>query len=82
MGDYRDELELLIVTRFRTRREFCAATGLSEDMLSHVLARRKHMAIDTLTEALARTGFRLTIVPLVPLADGSDALDREAVANV
>jgi hypothetical protein len=50
MGDYRDELD---VTRFRTRREFCAATGLSEDLLSHVLARRKHMAIDTLTEALA-----------------------------
>src|SRR5262249_49673602 len=31
-SDYRDELEHLILTRFKTRREFCEATGLSEDM--------------------------------------------------
>ena len=40
--DYRDEIEALVCTRFKTRREFCEATGLSEDMLSHVLAGRKH----------------------------------------
>ena len=61
--DYRDEIEELIRTRFKTRREFCEATGLSEDMLSHVLARRKHIAIDTLSEALSRIGCFLRIVP-------------------
>jgi len=61
--DYRDDLAELIRTRFRTRREFCEATGLSEDMLSHVLARRKHLAIDTLGEALGRIGYALHIAP-------------------
>lgn len=67
-ADYRDDLEELIRTRFRTRREFCEATGISEDMLSHVLAGRKHLAIDTLEAALARIGYCLRIVPLDPPA--------------
>jgi hypothetical protein len=50
--------------RFKTRREFCEATGLSEDMLSHVLARRKHLAIDTLSSALEKVGYTLHIGPL------------------
>jgi hypothetical protein len=37
--------------------------GLSEDMLSHVLAGRKHIAIDTLSDALSRIGCALKIVP-------------------
>jgi hypothetical protein len=60
--DYRDEIEALVRTRFKTRREFCEATGLSEDMLSHVLAGRKNIAIDTLSEALNRIGCALKIV--------------------
>ena len=63
LPDYRDELEELIVQRFPTRRAFCKATGLSEDLLSHVLARRKHMSIGTLTEALTRIGYVLHITP-------------------
>ena len=39
-GDDRDELVRIIADRFTTRREFCEAAGVSEDMLSHVLARR------------------------------------------
>jgi hypothetical protein len=62
--DYRDELEGLIRARFRTRREFCEATGLSEDMLSHVLAKRKHLAVDTLSEALGKIGYALHITPI------------------
>ncbi len=62
--DYRDDLEVLIHTRYQTRREFCEATGLSEDMLSHVLAKRKNLAIDTLTEALNKIGYTIHIVPL------------------
>lgn len=63
LPDYRDHLAELVRTRFRTQREFCEATGISEDMLSHVLAGRKHLAIDTLTEALARIGYTLLIAP-------------------
>jgi hypothetical protein len=62
--DYRDELDDLIQEHFPTRRAFCEATGLSEDMLSHVLARRKHLAIDTLNDALSRIGYTLRIEPL------------------
>lgn len=61
--DYRDELESLIQERFQTRREFCEATGLSEDMLSHVLSKRKHLAINTLEECLRRIGYSLHIAP-------------------
>jgi Fic family protein len=62
--DYRDELDLLSKMKFRTRREFCAATGLSEDMLSHVLAKRKNLSIDALTEALGQIGYTIHIAPL------------------
>lgn len=71
-ADYRDELADLIRRRFKTRREFCEATGLSEDMLSHVLARRKHLSIEALQQALARIGCGLRITPL----DASSADDR------
>ena len=64
--DYRDELESLILQRFKTRREFCKATGLSEDMLSHVLSKRKHLAVNTLEESLRRIGYTLHIAPAVP----------------
>lgn len=62
--DYRDELNDLIQSRFKTRRAFCQATGLTEDMLSHVLAGRKHLAIDTLADALSKIGFSLRIMPV------------------
>ena len=42
----------------------CEATGLSEDMLSHVLAGRKDLSLAKLTGALGRIGYRLRIVPL------------------
>lgn len=61
--DYRDSLGSLIRTEFPTQRAFCEATGLSEDLVSHVLAKRKHLAIDTLSDALDRIGYRLQIVP-------------------
>ncbi len=65
--DYRDELAHLIRERFPTRRAFCEATGLSEDMLSHVLARRKHLALDTLAQALDRIGVDIRLVPREPV---------------
>ena len=64
--DYRDELSDLIESQFQTRRAFCQATGLTEDMLSHVLAGRKQLAISTLNDALSRIGFSLRIVPIKP----------------
>src|SRR5262245_39797065 len=39
--DYRDELEALIRDQFPSQRAFCRATGIAEDLLSHVLAGRK-----------------------------------------
>jgi hypothetical protein len=59
--DYRDELEELIREHFPSRRAFCKATGLSEDMLSHVLAGRKDLSLATLTPALERIGYALHI---------------------
>ena len=60
--DYRDELEELIRTQFPSRRAFCEE-GLSEDMLSHVLAGRKDLSLAALTGALGRIGYRLRILP-------------------
>ena len=71
--DYRDELDALIRSRFQTRREFCQATGLTEDMLSHVLSGRKHLAIETLSEALQKIGFSLRIVPVKSIEPASPA---------
>lgn len=62
--DYRDELEAIIRERFTTRREFCRATGIREDMLSHVLAGRKDLSIESLSTALAKIGCTLRIVPM------------------
>lgn len=62
--DYRDELDELIRENFPTRRAFCEATGLSEDLLCHVLARRKHLGIGTLNDALSKIGFTLRIAPM------------------
>ncbi len=36
--DYREKLDALIRDNYGSRREFCELTGISEDMLSHVLA--------------------------------------------
>jgi len=63
-GDYRDDLLELIQTRFKNRKQFCKATGISEDMLSHVLNGRKHLAIDTLSRALEKIDYQLQIVPV------------------
>jgi hypothetical protein len=61
--DYRDELEDLIQEHFPSRRAFCQATGLTDDMLSHVLAGRKDLSLGTLEAALARIGYRLRFAP-------------------
>jgi hypothetical protein len=63
LGDYRDELEDLIRERFRSRSAFCKATGISPDMLSHVLAGRKDLSLEALSAALQRIGYRLRIMP-------------------
>jgi len=60
--DYRDQLSDLIQGGFDSRRAFCEATGISEDMLSHVLAKRKDFGIETLSDALAKIGFTIHIV--------------------
>jgi hypothetical protein len=64
MPSYQEQIVALIEARFATRREFCEATGLSEDMLSHVLKGRKDVSIATLTDSLRKIGYALAIVPL------------------
>ena len=64
MPSYQEQIAAIIETKFETRREFCEATGLSEDMLSHVLRGRKDVSIGTLTESLRKIGYALAIVPL------------------
>jgi hypothetical protein len=64
MPSYREQIAAIIEAKFETRREFCEATGLSEDMLSHVLRGRKDVSIATLTESLQKIGYALAIVPL------------------
>ncbi len=65
-ADYRDQLEDLICNHFPSSRAFCKATGLAEDMLSHVLAGRKDLSLQSLCKALERIGYRLRILPGPP----------------
>ncbi len=62
--DYLDQLEALVLNDFHSRRAFCKATGLSDSMLSHVLAGRKHLSLEALTKALKRIGYQLRITPV------------------
>ncbi|HEV3256894.1 MAG TPA: hypothetical protein VG013_08455 [Gemmataceae bacterium] len=61
--DYRDQLEQLVL-QFPSRAAFCKAAGISQDMLSHVLAGRKDLSLEALTKALGRIGYRLAIAPM------------------
>ena len=63
--DYQGDLEDLIREKFPTRRAFCKATGIAEDMLSHVLAGRKDLSLEA-DQGVARIGYRLRIVPGPP----------------
>ncbi len=56
--DYREQLERLVL-QFPTRRAFCDATGISQTMLSHVLAGRKDLSMASLSKILERVGYRL-----------------------
>jgi hypothetical protein len=69
MPGYREQIAAIIESKFATRRAFCEATGLSEDMLSHVLKGRKDVSISSLTEALQKIGYGLAIVPLVKASE-------------
>ncbi len=63
---YREQLRELSGA-YPTRRAFCDATGLSEDMLSHVLHGRKEISIAALDHALSRIGYAIRIVPLTKM---------------
>ena len=64
MPDYRQQLLSIIETKFDTRREFCEAAGVTEDMLSHVLKGRKDLSIGALEELLGKIGYGLSLVPI------------------
>jgi hypothetical protein len=71
--DYRSRLIEIIESQFKTRREFCDATGISEDMLSHVLSGRKDLSIEALANALDRIGYTIRLVPSKPLINNKSA---------
>src|SRR5580692_5704372 len=64
MPDYRQQLLSIIETKYDTRREFCEAAGVTEDMLSHVLKGRKDLSIGALEELLGKIGYGLSLVPI------------------
>ena len=69
--DYREKLDALIRNKFGSRRKFCEATGISEDMLSHVLAKRKHLSIQALSDALAKIGYGIQITQIPDTSESS-----------
>jgi hypothetical protein len=71
--DYRETLDALIREKYGSRRKFCELTGISEDMLSHVLAKRKHMSIQSLSDALAKVGYTIQITPTPDISPPSPA---------
>jgi hypothetical protein len=77
-NDYRDDLEDLITSHFKSQRAFCKATGLSEDMLSHVLAGRKDLSIETLAKALGKIGYAIRLVPLAAVPGTRKPSKRKA----
>jgi hypothetical protein len=62
--DYRERLDTLIRDKFGSRRRFCEATGISEDMLSHVLAKRKHLSMQSLSDAMAKIGYTIQLTQM------------------
>jgi hypothetical protein len=60
--DYRDELDDLIREHFPSRKAFCQATGIAEEVLSNFLAGRQDVSLDTFNKALERVGYRLHII--------------------
>jgi hypothetical protein len=62
--DYLGDLENLIREKFQSQRAFCKATGISEDILTQILAGREDLAVQALTAALERIGYVLRIAPL------------------
>lgn len=68
-SDYRESLRALIDSQYNTRREFCAATGIQEAMLSHVLSKRRHFSTEALSAGLKKIGYAVAIVP-IEKADG------------
>jgi hypothetical protein len=61
--DYLDQFEDLVLNHFPSRRAFCQASGLSEEVVDDVLAGRKDLSLEELSKALERAGYRLRIVP-------------------
>ncbi len=81
-SDYRDQLEEIARERFKTGREFCKATSLSEDMASHLFAGRKHLSIETLSQVVERLGCALRIVPIAENeVDGKNEVAACSTAN-
>lgn len=62
-SDYRDQIASIIRDHFPTRKAFCEKVGIAEDMLSHVLARRRHFSMESLQSIAEKLNYRVTLEP-------------------
>lgn len=60
--DYRTDLGAIVYAEFGTQQAFSQATELPEDKLNRVLARREHLSIEELVEALGRIGYGIRLM--------------------
>src|SRR5205823_4140670 len=74
---YRDDLEQIIFDKYPSQRAFCKATGLSEDMLSHVLRGRKDLSLQSLSKALDRIGYTVRILPRAKVKTATQARKKQ-----
>lgn len=60
---WRDQLDLIIKKKFKSRYAFCKEVGLDQGFLSNVLKKKKGLSIENLSEILDKIGYKITIVP-------------------
>jgi len=72
--DYRDELDELITTNFRSRYAFCRATALDQGFLSRLLHKSTHISVERLNRALLRIGWELRLSKVVKQDSENDTV--------
>jgi hypothetical protein len=62
-----DDLDDVVLMKFGSVRAFCKATGIPEDQLDGFMAGRADLSLRTLLKGLETIGYRLRLVPAVPV---------------
>ncbi len=80
-SDYRDQLNLLIAERFRSRYAFCRATGLDQGFLSRLVHKSTHISVERLNRALLRIGWELRLARAIKRKSKKDAAEATLVES-